>query len=91
MQRGVLRLSGVLVAAVLGLILLLWATGGLAALEAWVLQAQRAVQDRLAGAVRAIKIMICRAMLVAMILFLLLLVSWAGCPIYQGSLRLSQA
>lgn len=55
MQRGVLRLSGVLVAAVLGLILLLWATGGLAALEAWVLQAQRAVQDRLAGAVRAIK------------------------------------
>ena len=38
MQRGDLRLSGVLVAAVLGLILLLWATGGLAALEAWVLQ-----------------------------------------------------
>ena len=34
---------------------LFWLTGGLSALEAWAVEGQRAVQDRLAGAVRAIK------------------------------------
>lgn len=51
MQRAILIL-GLCVAAVLAV---LWLTGGYAALQAWVFQAQREAQSTLATAVRAIK------------------------------------
>ncbi len=51
MQRALLILGFVL----LGLLAVLWATGGFAALQTWVLAGQREVQSTLADAVRQIK------------------------------------
>lgn len=51
MQKAFLTL-GLVLAAVFGL---LWLTGGLLALDRWMIGAQREVQDTLAGAVRQIK------------------------------------
>jgi nickel/cobalt exporter len=51
-MRKTFLITGLIVAVLLAL---LWASGGLADLEAWAIAGQKAVQDKLAGAVRALR------------------------------------
>ncbi len=51
MRRALIGLGGVLAVS----LLILWLTGGFAALQAWILAGQREIQSSLAAAVRAIK------------------------------------